>query len=168
MLRGERIPLNAGATKTLHFILHGLAQGCDATITANQFAISYGPRGPHSQYIHDLGPVVVSWLLDAAPGGKLAPGSLPWWGGMPGTWPYGSFGVWIKAEPECVTIRVRSTAAHSGTDEPEPFPPPFVGPPEYLPGAHPCPHCAVVPDRYRKLSDGALVCMACGASSRAP
>ena len=82
---------------------------------------------------------------------------------------YGAFDIWIQAEPDCVTIMVRAATSRSaGAGAPRPFPPPLVGPPEYLTATHPCPHCTAIPDRYRKLSDGALVCMACGASSRAP
>jgi len=49
-------------------------------------------------------------------------------------------------------------ALHSA---PSPIEPPI----EYLAGEHPCPHCGVVPERYRKLRDGWLVCFACGRSS---
>ncbi|HEY5921726.1 MAG TPA: hypothetical protein VIV11_08645 [Kofleriaceae bacterium] len=171
VLHGERIPLDALATKTLFYMLNAF-EGCDAAITADQFAITFGPRGPHSRYLPNIAPVVVSWLLDAAPSGELAAGALPWWWDKPGTWTYRRFAVWIKSEPACVTLMVRATD-HPGVAidphaAPRPFPPPLLGPPEYLTGTHPCPHCTAIPDRYRKLSDGALVCMTCGASSREP
>lgn len=44
---------------------------------------------------------------------------------------------------------------------PQPIEPPL----EYIDATRRCPHCGAVPERYRKLRDGALVCLACGASA---
>lgn len=181
---GARLPLDADSTKLLHFMLER-PDGCDVTVTPDAFFIQYGWHLAHHHYTHDLAPRVVSWLCDAAPAGYLVAGSLPWWfpaspdleretfvdrgGGMvvyrerPGPhWSYGPRRIWFDASPGRVVIKVRDATIDPGPDA---VPAPLELPIEYLAGERPCPRCGVVPERYRKLHDGWLVCLACGRSS---
>ena len=106
-LDGAPVPLTAGGSKTLYYMLDG-PQGCDA------------------------------WLT-------------------------------LKATTDQITIQIREATALE-LSAPPLFAPPDLRP-KYIEGTEPCPSCGVVPDRYRELRDGALVCLACGASrkgSRSP
>jgi hypothetical protein len=127
---------------------------------------------------------VVSWLCDAAPSGYLSAGALPWWfetgdaepesavhrgldtavrGERLGPrWTYGSRRLWFERSPACVVIKIRDATIDPGARA---LPPPIEPPIEYITGEHPCPHCGVVPERYRRLRGGGLVCLACGRSS---
>jgi len=165
VLRGERVPLDDGATKVLHFMIKD-PHGCDVWITADQLVMQFGPHSANHAYLPELAPAIVSWLLESAPTGYLPAGTLPYWGGMPKRWSYGPCGVWIDPGSDRVAIMIRDASHRDVLDRtPLPLPPPIEAAPEFVSGAHPCPHCGVVPDRYRKLPDGALVCLACGASS---
>src|ERR1700733_12156049 len=73
-----RLPLDGGSTKLLYFMLER-KHGCDVTMTRDTFQIQYGWHLAYHRYDHDLAPRVVSWLCDAAPGGYLSAGALPWW-----------------------------------------------------------------------------------------
>jgi hypothetical protein len=166
VLRGERVPLGEGATKVLYFMVHR-PRGCDAWITPGKLVMQLGPHSANHSYTPDLAPQIVSWLLDVAPNGYLPAGSLPAWAGAPGRWSYGPRSVWIDAARDRITIMIRDASDRDPLDTtPLPLPPRIEAPPEFVPGTHPCPHCGAVPERYRKLLDGALVCLACGASSR--
>lgn len=167
-LAGARLPLDAGSTKVLNFILRP-SEGCDITITPDTFFIKYGWHLAHHRYKHDIAPRIVSWLCEAAPTGHLVAGALSWWfevtderGRLESHWTYGPRRIWFDASPERVVIKVRDATVDPGAES---IPPPIEPPIEYLVGAHPCPHCRVVPERYRKLRDGWLVCLACGRSS---
>jgi hypothetical protein len=79
----------------------------------------------------------------------------------PSRWAYGPRRIWFDVSPERVSIMIRDATVDPGAEaHPSPLEPPI----EYLAGDHPCPHCGVVPERYRRLRDGGLVCMACGRS----
>lgn len=163
ILAGARVPREELSLKILHFMLED-PRGCDATVTPDRFRIQYGWHLSYHHYFLDIAPGVVSWLCAAAPDGYLAAGALPWWGGAPGAWSYGPRRVWFDASPARVVIMIRdATGTPAGARLPPP--PSIEPPPEYLPGDHPCPHCGVVPERFRRLRDGSLVCFACGRSS---
>jgi len=169
VLRGERVPLDDGATKILHSIFNPVmlgADGCDVEIAPADFCLEYGTPGGRHYYMADVAPAIVSWFLDNAPAGYLPGGTLPNWGGMRGHWSYGPRSVWIDATDDCVMIMVRAASERRALDDrPLPAPPRLKPPIELLAGTHPCPHCGVVPENYRKLRSGGLVCLACGASS---
>jgi hypothetical protein len=179
-----RLPLDAGGTKLLHFMLER-NEGCDVTMMPDTFHIQYGWHLAYHQYTHELAPRVVSWLCDAAPAGYLPAGSLPWWFETPAGstresrvhdggktvvrsaplepyWTYGPRRLWFERSPGRVVIMIRDATIDPGASA---VPPPIEPPIEYITGQHPCPHCGVVPERYRKLRGGGLVCLACGRSS---
>ena len=185
-LAGERFPLDAGSTKLLFYMLER-PDGCDAWLTPGRFVIQYGWHLAHHPWVEDDAPRVVSWLCASAPAGYLAAGTMPWWFPNPERvseerfgygpdgkmarlasepvgpcWSYGARRVWFDATPERITLLVRDATVDPGPDA---WPAPIEPPPAFLAGDHPCPHCGDVPDRYRRLSDGSLVCMACGRSS---
>jgi hypothetical protein len=166
VLRGERFPLDDGALKVLSFMVRR-PDGCDAWITPGKLVMQLGPRSANHSYTPELAPAILSWLLDHAPHGYLPGGTMPYWAGAPGRWSYGPSSVWINAESDRITIMIRDGSDRNALDRtPGPLPAPIETPPEYVVGDHACPHCGVVPDSYRRLWDGALVCLACGASSR--
>lgn len=174
-----RIPLDGDGTKLLHFMLER-NEGCDVTMMPDTFHIQYGWHLAYHRYDHDLAPQVVSWLCDAAPIGYLPAGSLPWWFKVTGNsqresfvpvmrgerlepdWTYGPRRLWFARSPGRVVIMIRDATIDPG---PGALPAPIEPPIEYITGDHPCPHCGVVPERYRRLRDGGLVCLACGRSS---
>jgi hypothetical protein len=178
-----RTPLADTGTKLLYYMLER-HHGCDVTVTPERFYIQYGWHTAHHRYVDTFALQVVSWLCDAAPTGYLPAGSLPWWFEASDTstvniyadgtalqsrypleprWAYGARRIWIDRAPDSVVLRVRDATIDPGAAS---IPTPIEPPIEYLPGAHPCPHCGIVPERYRKLG-GSVVCLACGASSRA-
>ena len=187
VLDGERPTLDADSLKILYFMLESNA-GCDATITPDKFVIQYGWHLSLHPYTADLAPRVVSWLLAASTGGYLPGGTMPWW--FPDRagvevmtfgydrdrkamsrirtepigphWSYGPRRIWIDLEPARVVVMVRDATTDPGADA---HPAPIEPPPTFLVGDHACPHCGAVPDRYRRLRDGSLVCAACGRSS---
>jgi hypothetical protein len=179
-----RLPLDAGGTKLLHFMLER-NEGCDVTMMPDTFHIQYGWHLAYHRYDHDLAPRVVSWLCDAAPAGYLPAGALPWWFEVTGDttrdtfvhdgvgmvvrseslgpcWMYGPHRLWFDHSPGRVVIMIRDATIDPG---PGALPPPIEPPIEYITGERPCPHCGVVPERYRRLRGGGLVCLACGSSS---
>jgi hypothetical protein len=68
--------------------------------------------------------------------------------------------MWIDASADRIAFVVREASSL-----PAGHPAPIEFPIEYIAGGHTCPHCGVVPERFRKLSGGSLVCLACGRSS---
>ena len=164
VLGGERVPLDDGATKVLSFMLRE-PLGCDAWIT-DQLVVQLGPHSANHRYRPELAPTIVSWLLDHAPARHLPAGTMPYWGGAPKRWSYGPSNVWIAPDVERVMIMIRD-ASDPADRAPLPLPPPPIeAPPQFAIGDRACPHCAVIPERYRVLRDGGLVCLTCGASSR--
>jgi len=164
---GPPPPLDEGATKLLFFMLKQ-AEGCDATITADRFWIQYGWHLAYHRYVPEHAPVVLGWLRQFTRDGQLGPGLLPWWAPEHHRVPYWAFGrrnVWFDATPDRVTIYVRDAAARL---DPRVLPPPIEPPIEYVRLRHACPHCHTIPQRYRKLRGGGLVCLACGRSSPEP
>ena len=175
VLAGERVPLDDGSRKVLYFMLHR-RDGCDATVTPDRFWIQYGWHLSHHRYFSELAPAIASFLLAGAPAiterrATIVPaGSLPYWSPedelgpwsqQPERWRYDAFALWVEREPACVTLRLRASPPAMPAGTPEPLEPA----PVFVAGNHPCPHCGAIPERYRRLRDGALVCGACGASS---
>jgi hypothetical protein len=159
--------LDDGSTKVLFFMLER-SEGCDATISADRFSIQYGWHPSHHQYKPDIAPRVLGWLRLFVRDGELGPGLLPWWGGGKHDLPYWAFGrrrVWFDASSDRIVVCVRD--ARAGLDR-RALPAPIEPPIEYLVIDHACPHCASIPERYRKLRGGGLVCLACGRSSPEP
>jgi hypothetical protein len=161
---GERYPLDAGASKVMNFMLHDCS-GCDATITPHDFAINFGWNyGPH-HYFMATAPAIASWLLDAVGvrgerevRGRIAAARIP---AIPPffAWELPALHVALVAGLTEVTIRVRDSEAALATPLPEPD-----RTPKFATLAQPCAHCLQVPERYRVLGDGSLVCLACGRS----
>ncbi|HVK87196.1 MAG TPA: hypothetical protein VM513_23915 [Kofleriaceae bacterium] len=168
-LDGAPVPLTAGGSKTLYYMLDG-PQGCDAWLTHEHFVVRYGQHGKQHHYRSEVGVEAVSWLFAQlrARRGVVEAGELPAFG-PPEPWRYDARAVWLKATTDQITIQIREATALE-LSAPPLFAPPDLRP-KYIEGTEPCPSCGVVPDRYRELRDGALVCLACGASrkgSRSP
>jgi hypothetical protein len=160
------VKIDGGALKILSFMIRD-PSGCDAWITPTSFVIQFGWNDAHHKYVPEIAPAILQWLREMAPDGVLRGSSLPYWGAAPGHWSYGNRFVWIDEQPERIVVMIRDAGDHAERGErPLPFPAPIERPPEFIAGVHACPHCGVVPERYRKFSDGALACLACGASSR--
>lgn len=161
---GERYRLDAGASKVMYFMCHD-PSGCDAVITPSSFEINYGWNyGPH-RYFLQTAPGIVSWLLIASGAcgerevrAPIGPTTIPTIDGYPG-WQMPALHVAMLEGPAQIAIRVRDTIAGLA----DPLPSPIVGPP-FLELPHLCRHCGRVPERYRVLRDGSLVCLACGRS----
>jgi hypothetical protein len=170
VLRGERLALDAAAMKMLRFMLDD-PRGCDAEITPASFTVRYGWNyGPHSYYLW-CAPGVVSFLLDGTslPATRqltrqLGPVTIARSVEFP-AWSFEARHVRIEALIARVVIRVREDAT-SFAELPEP--PPRNPSPRFAALAHACPHCGRVPEHYRALDDGGLVCLACGRSSQPP
>ncbi|HEX7837504.1 MAG TPA: hypothetical protein VF469_08585 [Kofleriaceae bacterium] len=170
VLGGARLPLTAGASKVLRFMLER-REGCDAWLTPDWFVVQYGWHLAHHRYYAEVAPPIVSWLLHE--GGVqdaiercavVCPKrSLPRIDGFL-AWSYDTRTVWIEAMPAQITLRIRDARSSSILVVPAPVEPPI----EYLAGTWPCPHCHAQPERYRVLRGGAVVCLACGASSARP
>jgi hypothetical protein len=157
--------LELAGSKLLFFMLRE-GDGCDATITAERFWVQYSWNLAHHPYDPELAAQVVSWLRMRTSEGHLDPGLLPWWDPLAHDvpfWAYGRRTIWFEESTDRVTVFIRD--AKLGFDL-RIVPPPIEPPVEYPSLTHPCPHCGTVPERYRRLRDGSLVCQACGASSR--
>jgi hypothetical protein len=156
--------LDDACTKQLYYMLER-PEGCDATVTADSFVVQYGWHLAHHHYEVELAAGVLRFLVEAAPDGLLPAGTLRVWyldnAGRRPQWAYGARRVWIDESPERTLIMIRDATIDPGPARP----PPIEPAPVFVTGEHPCPHCGVVPERYRRLRDGALVCLACGASS---
>jgi hypothetical protein len=148
----------------LHYMLESDA-GCDAWITPVSFVVQYGWHLSHHRYYSDVAVEVTSWLVERVGGhrGVLAGSELPALDPVP-SWRHGARAVWIDSAPEQITILVRA-ATSSALPATRPEPIESLRRIEYIAGSWPCPRCSRTPDRYRKLSDGTIVCLACGASS---
>jgi hypothetical protein len=161
-LDGTSVPLSAAGSKMLWYMLEQ-PEGCDAWITRERFVVQYGWHLSHHRYFSDVAVEVTSWLFDVlgAREGVLSADALPT---IPPfmAWSYGPRAVWIAATTDKITIQIReAVSAVLPAEPPSPIEPPI----EYVAGTRPCPSCGCTPDRYRRLRGGALVCLACGASS---
>jgi hypothetical protein len=176
VLRGERLPLDHAGSKMLMFILRD-PSGCDATIDRHRFEIRYDWHPTTHPYALSVAPVVVSELLALAAvqgattrvRARVRPRVIARIGMFP-AWQFGRRLLWLDATDRTVTFSVRDAALGLSLDDavapiPEPIGlAPFV---DFDPSL-PCPHCHEHATRYRQLSDGSLVCQACGRSFRAP
>src|SRR5262245_38136457 len=166
VLHGRRIPLDVATWQIASFMLVDRG-GCDAEITRSAFTLSWR-RGELHAYARWCAPGVVSFLLQGATfpatrhlTRRLGPMTIP----ATVRYPMLQFDaryVRIASLDASVAIRVRDSEAdldHELAPVP-PLPDPPTG--------HRCPHCVQVPERYRVLSDGTLVCLACGRSSPSP
>ena len=165
-LDGVCVPLSGVGSKMLRYMLDA-PEGCDAWITRDRFVVQYGWHLAHHRYGSDVAPEITSWLvreLDACRG-VLPAGRVFARDGYPHAWRYGPRAVWIAATTDKITIQIREAISPELPAEP---PPPIEPPIEYVAATRPCPSCRHTPDRYRKLRDGGLVCLACGASSADP
>ena len=169
VLRGKRIPLDAGSLKMLAFLLDD-PSGCDAELTPDAFTVRFGWNyGPHSYFLW-CAPGALSFLLEGTelpPTRRLTrqigPGTLPQLGNSPPDRPYPARYVRIEALVGRTLIRVREHEAALDISIVEP---PHDGP-RFVAIPRECRHCGVVPDRYRVLGDRSLVCLACGRSQPA-
>lgn len=148
----------------LRFMLANDA-GCDGWLTPKSFVVQYGWHLSHHHYYSDTAVEVTSWLVERLGGhrGVLAAGELPALHPIPG-WRHGARAVWIEATPEKITILIRA-ANSPALPATTPDPIESLRRVEHVAGSWPCPSCGQTPDRYRKLSDTTVVCLACGSSS---
>jgi hypothetical protein len=187
VIGGARVPLESGSLQVLHYMLER-NEGCDATLTPERFFIQYGWHLAHHRYDDAIAPQIVIWLFATPQRGYLAAGTLPWWWDitttpnaivehfpisadgsvrrgdirpLPPNWAYGPRRIWFDVTAAKISIMVRDATVDPGPA----LPPPIEPPPAYVAGAHPCPHCGIVPERYRQLGPTSLVCLACGRSS---
>jgi len=165
-LRGEPIPLQPSDTKMLWYMLHGEA-GSDAAITRSSLVAWYGRGG--TRYDLRVAPGVLGFLLGGAVVAegrhvirRIDGASVPRLSGFPA---FGVRYVRVDTTPEQTLIRVRTSEAPLAE----------LGPDVPIEGRHcfvvldrACPHCGRVPERYRVLTSGAYVCLACGASMPPP
>lgn len=167
VLRGKRLAFDAATWKMLDFILNDSA-GCDVEITPSSFTLAWSRNKTHSYYLWSA-PGVVSFLLDGTefPATRrlvrqLGPTTVP--GGE--RFPERTFEQrYVRIEALIARLVIRVRASEAALDAELPEIPARDDAPRF---AHACPHCARVPERYRVLSDGGLVCLACGRSSAAP
>ena len=164
-LHGEPLPFTPRTSKMLWFMLKR-EQGCDAEITTAGLTVWYGEGG--SRYSMPVAPGVVSFLragVDLSErrhlSQRMGPAIVPEVGGFP-AWGFGSRHVRLDVTDEKILIRIRTSESELSDLGPEV---PIEGRPRFLILDRACPHCVQVPERYRVLSDGSLVCLACGRSS---
>jgi hypothetical protein len=169
VLRGERVPLDAAASKMLWLMLED-SNGCDAEITPSWFWIRFGRTHSPHRYLMQIAPAVVSFLLDGESfpatrrfTRRIGPAIVPTFRDYFPSWKIGTRFVLIEALIGRTVIRVRDLEAALASPIPEL--PPHLGP-AFVVLDRACPHCGQVPERYRVLLDGSHVCQACGCSSR--
>jgi hypothetical protein len=158
-LDGASVPLTSAGSKMLRFMLED-PSGCDAWLTRQRFVATYGWHPSHHRYFSEVAVEVVGFLCErlGARSGVIAGSEIVVDGFIP--WSHGARAVWIDVASDKITISIREATSTR-------FPPrPLEQLIEYVDGRSPCPSCGDVPERYRRLRDGALVCLGCGASHR--
>lgn len=162
--RGERFALDEHGAQALWFALETAA--ADLSITPEAFHIR--PTGHHDMdYPLESAAGVMSFLLERV--GSVGPRSIKTWIAST-TIHAGRFPAWtsparhILAEAWIARVMVRIRADESALDDELPT----LSDRKFARYTHECPHCGQVPERYRVLSDGSLVCPGCGASSAKP
>jgi hypothetical protein len=170
---GARYPLDGGSSKVLRFMLEG-AEGCDATISPDAFEVRFGWHPSRHRYFLHVAPGIVSELLRLAgrrgpsPSvrARIGPATIP--ALQFPSWSFGERLVWMDRSSGEVSISVRDGRSdHSVLDRsPEPLPEPIAYALQFVdfPTALACPRCATPGLKYRRLQDGALVCVSCGRS----
>ena len=173
--RGERVPLDDQGAKGLWFALDQPAS--DLVVTPEVFVIR--PAKRHDmEFSLECAPGILSFLLERV--GTVGPRSIKTWiapttvkagvAGGPGAGAAGGFPAFMSpprhvlAEAWTTRVMVRIRADEAELDDELPT----LAERRFVRFGHPCPHCREVPDRYRVLSDGGLVCTKCGASSAMP
>lgn len=161
-LRGAPVARDPGDIKMVWYMLRD-ERGSDAEITRREMTVWYA-RGGASKYFLAVAPGVVSILLAGAVARagepvirRIDPATTP----LDPYPPCGVRHVRLDAAADRVMIRVRADEAALvglGPDVP------IEGPHRFVVLDRACPHCGQVPERYRALTDGCLVCLACGAS----
>jgi hypothetical protein len=172
VLGGARLPCDYRSAKVLRLMLEN-PQGCDATLTRARFVISFGWHPAHHRYYPELGPAVLSKLLElghvSGPfTGKrfgVGPSELTMAAGQL-HWTFGRRAIWIEYGYEGLLIRVREWSAVLTDALPAPID--IVPLFETFPAPVVCPHCANSAETYRRLREGPLVCQACGCSFPPP
>ncbi len=159
--RGEPLELDDWGRQVLFFILN--APAADLEITPKRFYIRL--FGHHDMdYPLEVAPGVISLLV-----GNVLPRDtreIRTWVPMMKV-PGAAFMVpprYILAQASLERVTVRLRRVEADLDQPVPS----LAEKHYVIAARACPHCTVVPERYRVLWDGGYVCQACGASSRSP
>lgn len=170
-LRGASFALDPGSSKMLWYMLED-PRGCDAEITPSWFWIRYGRTFSPHRYVMQVAPAVVSFLLDGAGlpptrrlTRRLGPATVPAFRDRYPSWAFGARYVLIEALIARTVIRIRDTEPALADGLPEI--PPHLGP-SFVVLDRTCPHCGLVPDRYRVLHDGSHVCLSCGRSMPPP
>ncbi len=139
----------------------GRPSGCDAWLTRERFVVQYGWHLSHHRYFSDTAVEVVGFLRERiGPRHGVLPASTRLAVGGFAAWRHGARAVWIDTASDKITIVIREATSEELPPRPSPLEPPIA----YVAGTAPCPACGQVPDRYRKLRGGSLVCLACGAS----
>lgn len=166
-LHGAPLPLTTGTSKMLRYML-GSERGCDAEITPTDLTVWYDEGG--SRYALRVAPGIVSFLRASADLSRsrhlqrqIGPAIFPEVGEFP-AWGFGSRHVRLDVTDDKILIRIRTSESELAALGPEV---PIEGRHRFLVLERACPHCGQVPDRYRVLSDGSLVCLACSRSSSA-
>lgn len=168
--RGRRFPFDALGSQMLWFMVNG----CAAEITPSSFVVPYIISGRSDHYDLSLAPGIISFLL----GGTALPETghvirqiqlvaNRTFDGFP-PWDESSLGaryVRIDDVGGRIVFRIRGSVAALAAIGPEV---PVVDPVRFLVLERTCPHCGHIPERYRVLRDGSLVCLACGRSVPAP
>ncbi len=162
--RGERFLLDEHGAQGLWFALEPAA--ADLSITPEAFHIR--PTGHHDMtYPLVSAPGVMSFLLERV--GSVGPRSIKTWIAST-TIGAGRFPKWtspprhVLAEAWTTRVLIRVRTEETQLDDELPT----LSARKFARYAHACPHCRRVPERYRVLSDGALVCLGCGSSSVKP
>lgn len=173
---GARYPLDAVASKVLHFILER-PDGCDAIVRPDGFEARFGWHPSRHRYVLTAAPPIVSYLLALA---EASAGSLDVQAVIgPATvsardffdWSFEPRRVWLSRSWTSVKISARRAEAGDAARALLPLPEPIDYPPPSfieLSSALYCPACGAGGSRFRRLMDGYLVCSACGGSFKSP
>lgn len=162
--RGERFELDEHGSQALWFAFE--TDAADLEVTPTHFHVR--PARHHEMsYPLAVAAGVLSFLLERF--GTVGPRSIRTWiartpihvGRMP-AWTTPARHVLAEAWTSRVVVRVREHEADLDDELPT------LSERKFLKLSHACPHCHITPERYRVLSDGGLVCVACGASSKRP
>jgi hypothetical protein len=145
--------------------------GADTTIGRDGLSVLWPGRREPFRYLPALGPAVVSALRANAPAGSLddafdldertlAPLCL-----FKHITP---MRFWVSRSADQITVICRpATPEHTASSPPRPLPPWSLPSKDFAIYQPPrgCVHCLVATDRFR-LSEDALICLACGRSQR--
>jgi hypothetical protein len=163
---GQRFPLDGGSSKVLRFMLER-PDGCDALISRDAFEIRFGWHPSRHRYFLRLACAVVSELFQLsghADGptirARIGPAAIP--ALQFPAWSFGERLLWLDRSPEAIAIHVRDgredlNQVARALPEPISYELNFID----FPSPLACTKCGAATERYRRLSDGALLCAAC-------